>query len=399
MTEQNDALRRAAILIDSLDAPAADALLDQMTQEEGVQVRHAILQLDAVEAGERKRIINEFIQGGFLDQAAGSDEVEMAESLADKIASGEHPTTDAYQHQSESPHFGFLKDAPAEKLAQLLAPEHPQTIGIVLAHLPPRRAGDVLTRFEPEVQTEVLERLARLDETDLSVVCEVSRELEKLIHRESHSIEERSKGLATLEAIVAASSGWGREVLLKRLTACDGRVAEQLGYENRLQEPEAASKLKGDSPNEEDGREPLGHGFQRATSDPTSSNAPSGASRAAREHTTVADGMRSSKSASAPDFNDLIELDDVALAKVFRAADPEVVLLALTGASHQMLDRILRRLPLREARKLRRQMEQLGPTRLSDLEQAQQQLAELAGRMLDRGEILVPKYRRFTAAA
>jgi flagellar motor switch protein FliG len=98
------------------------------------------------------------------------------------------------------------------------------------------------------------------------------------------------------------------------------------------------------------------------------------------------------------DFNDLIVLDDVALAKVFRAADPQVTLLALTGASRQLVDRILGRLPIREAKTIRRQMEQLGPTRLSDMERAQRQLAELAGQMADQGEIIVPRTGRFTMA-
>jgi len=399
MTEQNDALRRAAILIDSLDGSAADALLDQMTHEEGVQVRNAMLQLNAVDAGERKRIIDEFIRGGFPDQTVGSESVEVVDSLADKIASIEHPSADTSQHQSEPLRFGFLKDASGDRLAQFLASEHPQTVSIVLAHLPPGHAADVLTRFGAEFQTEVLERLARLDETDASIVCEVGQELEKQIHRTLHTSQERSMGLATVEAIVDASSGGDREVLLERLKACDRRVVQQLGYAHQLHDRETTFVRKSSLPSEEDGRGPAGHGFQRAIIGQASSNTLGNASRVAREHPPVADRTRPSDSASAPDFNDLIELDDVALAKVFRAADPGMALLALTGASQQMLDRILRRLPLREARKFRRQMEQLGPTRLSDLEQAQQQLAELAGRMADQGEILIPKYQRFTAAA
>ena len=43
-------------------------------------------------------------------------------------------------------------------------------------------------------------------------------------------------------------------------------------------------------------------------------------------------------------------------------------------------------------------MEQLGPTRLSDMERAQQRLAELAGQLADQGEIIIPKIGRFTMA-
>jgi flagellar motor switch protein FliG len=99
------------------------------------------------------------------------------------------------------------------------------------------------------------------------------------------------------------------------------------------------------------------------------------------------------------EFEDFADLDDTALARIFRVADPQVSLLALCGAGRDLVDRILGRLPLREARVLRRQIEQLGPTRLRDIESAQRRLADLAGRMADEGQIQVPGNRRFTGAA
>jgi flagellar motor switch protein FliG len=99
------------------------------------------------------------------------------------------------------------------------------------------------------------------------------------------------------------------------------------------------------------------------------------------------------------EFDDFAELDDTALARIFRSADPEVALLALCGAGRDLVDRILGRLPVREARTLRQRMEQLGPTRLRDIESAQQRLAQLARRLADEGQIQVPNNRRFTVAA
>jgi flagellar motor switch protein FliG len=62
------------------------------------------------------------------------------------------------------------------------------------------------------------------------------------------------------------------------------------------------------------------------------------------------------------------------------------------------VNRILARLPLREARALRGQIEQLGPTRLRDIESAQLQLAALARQMAEDGQIQLPGDRRFMAA-
>jgi flagellar motor switch protein FliG len=93
------------------------------------------------------------------------------------------------------------------------------------------------------------------------------------------------------------------------------------------------------------------------------------------------------------DFDDLLALDDAALARVFRAADPQVALLALTGASPQMADRMLGQLAPREATGLARQMEALGPIRLQDVACAQQQLADLAWQLAKQGVISLPPAR------
>jgi flagellar motor switch protein FliG len=99
------------------------------------------------------------------------------------------------------------------------------------------------------------------------------------------------------------------------------------------------------------------------------------------------------------EFNDLAGLDELSLAKLFQTAQPEVILLALTGASPGFAERVLQRLPPRDARVLRRQMESLGPIRLRDVEYAQRQLAVLAQQLAAAGAIEVPASRRFTVAA
>ena len=98
-------------------------------------------------------------------------------------------------------------------------------------------------------------------------------------------------------------------------------------------------------------------------------------------------------------FEDLAVLDDATLSKLFQYADPRIVLLALSGASSQLIDRLLVRLPVRDARSLRRRITELAPTRLSDIEQAQAQLIVLAMRLDREGTIRLPHLRRFITAA
>jgi flagellar motor switch protein FliG len=106
-------------------------------------------------------------------------------------------------------------------------------------------------------------------------------------------------------------------------------------------------------------------------------------------------------SPAAPNFRfaDLESLDDVTLARVLRNVEPATALVALAGASHALVQRILRQLPAREAGQLHRQMQQLGPLRLDDVERAQAQLAEAARALLHPQAVSPGGRQRFAAAA
>jgi flagellar motor switch protein FliG len=92
---------------------------------------------------------------------------------------------------------------------------------------------------------------------------------------------------------------------------------------------------------------------------------------------------------SAP--SDVAELDDESLAVVLRAADAELTMLALVGALPPRVDRFLSLVPEDEAREIRRELAHLGPTRLSDVEEARRRLAELARRLAIEGRVRLPR--------
>ena len=57
---QDAGIRKAAILVASLDPSAADAILKQLGPEQADLVRRAVLYLDEIDSEERRRIIDEF---------------------------------------------------------------------------------------------------------------------------------------------------------------------------------------------------------------------------------------------------------------------------------------------------------------------------------------------------
>ena len=77
-------------------------------------------------------------------------------------------------------------------------------------------------------------------------------------------------------------------------------------------------------------------------------------------------------------IDDLAQLDDDALLAIFSDAGTDLAVLALAGSSIELVNRILARLPEKQSRRLRYDLDHLGPTRLSDVERAQQEIARIA---------------------
>jgi len=89
-------------------------------------------------------------------------------------------------------------------------------------------------------------------------------------------------------------------------------------------------------------------------------------------------------------FDDLSRFNDESLTAVCQSVEPEVLTTALVGAPPDLVDRIVRRLPSREGKRVRRQIEHPGPIRLSDMEEARRRIVGQARRLTAEGRVTLP---------
>jgi flagellar motor switch protein FliG len=320
MKLSDDGLRKAAILVASLDTAAADAVLDQLTTDQARQVRAIVMEMDNIDQGEQRRVIDEFFQVGPKAPAKDSSGVELDGRLAWLTSRGGPIAPDSTELSTApagtggGPPFRFLQEAEAEKLVRVLNGERPQTIALVLSHLSPVRAGSVLARLPEKVQVDVIHRLVDLEETDPGILREVE---EALRSRLSQQVELQRRRVAGLQAVAGI------------LQATDGRVGIQILDNLASRDRALAEKL----------------------------------------------GPRSLK------FNDLIDLDASVLAAVFDEAGPELILPALFGAAPELVNCVLAGVPPADARAIRHKLDHPDPIRLSDVEEARRQVARIASRM------------------
>jgi len=221
-------IRKAAILVSSLDQASADRLLDQMDPRQAQRVRNAIFELGEIDPVEQKQIIEEFFRLGPLLPHKQPPGIEIDAGLAERLALNTHGAS-ATPAVEESQPFRFLQKTADERLAKILATERPQTIAVVLAHLSPEHASAVLARFAPALQVEVLRRLATLEETEPEILQEVERALESRLSEQVQMQRRRVVGLSAVAAILEASGQRVGTPLLDNLTIHDRSLAEKLG--------------------------------------------------------------------------------------------------------------------------------------------------------------------------
>lgn len=79
----------------------------------------------------------------------------------------------------DNPVIEKLNEIEPKVLADFTRTEHPQTIALIMVHLKPEKAAQVLEHFSPAIQYEITKRMATLKSVPNEFVEEVARTLEK----------------------------------------------------------------------------------------------------------------------------------------------------------------------------------------------------------------------------
>ncbi|MBW2061112.1 MAG: flagellar motor switch protein FliG [Deltaproteobacteria bacterium] len=96
---------------------------------------------------------------------------DRAENILEDISADIGPTP-----------FENLKDIDSKTLANFIQNEHPQTIALILAYTEPGKAAEVISNFPENLQTDVVLRIANLENVPQNIVTEVEDVLQKEIH-------------------------------------------------------------------------------------------------------------------------------------------------------------------------------------------------------------------------
>lgn len=88
-------------------------------------------------------------------------------------------------------------------------------------------------------------------------------------------------------------------------------------------------------------------------------------------------------------FDNLNEVDDMAIQTILREVSTDQLLLALKAADEELKQKIFKNMSSRAAEMLKDDLEAAGPAKLSDVEGAQKEILSVARRLADEGQIVL----------
>ncbi|MBL6707433.1 MAG: flagellar motor switch protein FliG [Planctomycetaceae bacterium] len=160
-------LKRAAIVLLSLDKPKAARVMNHLPKDLMELVSLEIARTDDVTKSEQEEAINTFreavdsrtvIERGSLDLAGELLSQSIGEEEANEIIKN-------IRDSLKSVPFGFLHKFKAEDVLNFISEEQPQTIALIMSNLPTGLAADILKDLPPDKQLDVIRRVASMEQT------------------------------------------------------------------------------------------------------------------------------------------------------------------------------------------------------------------------------------------
>lgn len=360
-------LRKAAILVSTLDAKQADALLEQMPAEQSAKVRAYLLSMEDVDPAEEAAIVAEFMRGSSPSKRSEplDDGVELSLSQSPvALQSDMRPAREA-EPASQVASFEFISNYSATDVAEQLRDEHPQIVAVVASRCDPKYAAEILSALPLPLQAEVVRRLARAAAPDPDSLVAISDTLRKKTSVLAQKREIEPTQVHSLRAILGAMPAESKSPLLNWLQTRDVELAVEL---SPVPVTRDSSKQTDAAAGKHDER-PLDLASRAASY----GNVPK---RMVDRHGVHDDDSKSGDLKTAIDWK---VVSTERLAAALAKAPPRTAILAIAGMDEEIVDRFRRSVSQKQWMVLEERMQLLKPMRLKEIETACREVARLAG--------------------
>jgi len=222
--------KKAAILLILLGPERAAQIYRHLDEASIEFLTLEIASVRKITSEERRAVLKEVQELIMAKEFLGKGGVSYARELLEQ-ALGKEKAEDLLKRLTsslQSKPFDFLRTSDPVQLFSFLQGEHPQTIALILAYLPPDKAAAIISGLPGELQADVAFRIAKMD----SVSPEVLKEAEKVMERKFSAVVgadfSRAGGIDSIVAIINKAGRKTEKQILEILDEKDPEMAEEI---------------------------------------------------------------------------------------------------------------------------------------------------------------------------
>ena len=221
--------RTAVLLLAMGDKFTAD-VFKRMDRQEIADISRAIVELEPVPREVVEEVLRDFheslVEG--VDMITGG-----SDTLKRLLVKNLDPETAKYVMDSLSldtgpAPFRELESVSHKLLSQILRNEHPQTLALIIGHLHPDQAANLLTNLPAGVRAEVLMRLARLEAVPEEMLMEVDKVLTSQLIAMGGKEGKKVGGVQSVAEILNAVDRATEEEVLSEIEEDSAQMAEDI---------------------------------------------------------------------------------------------------------------------------------------------------------------------------
>ena len=222
-------VRKAAILLMSMPDNLAAQLLTKLDSKQVEAVSIEIAKISSISGDEQEQVIQEFGNSNPSALSGRAGGLEVAKNLVEQaLGKGANVTLDNVRQSIEALPFGFLQKVDSQNLLTFIIDEHPQTIALILSHVPPSQAADILSGLPPEQQLPVIRRIATMGQTSPEIIREVEKGLENRMSSLMNQQFENAGGVETVAEILNVVDRATERALLENLAQEDAALVDEI---------------------------------------------------------------------------------------------------------------------------------------------------------------------------
>ncbi len=203
-TSRDSGYRKAAQFLMLMGKDEAARVLRHMAPEEVEGITREIARTQRIEEKEASKILEEF---GFIRETKdliASGGIEKAQEML--VASVGKEKADAIlakvRKDMAPPPFTFLQDIDVHQAISLVREESVPVAALILAHLEPKLAARILQALSPEVQREIIPRIAKTLKVDSEVLRKAEETLRSKVREMGEPVTDEVDGKSALTEIL-----------------------------------------------------------------------------------------------------------------------------------------------------------------------------------------------------